>query len=130
MATDAEVRRIAGGLPETTVGADGLSCSVDGKGYAWPWMERVDPKRARVPRRDVLAIRVANDLEKQSLLAMDPDVFFTEAHYNGYPAVLVRLPAIEVSLLEDLLTDAWRTRAPRRLREEFEARHSSGDSVP
>ncbi len=134
MATDEDVRRITGLLPETTVGHDGLSCSVDGKGFAWPWMERVDPKKARVARHDVLAIRVKDDLAKQSLLALDPEVFFTEPHYNGYSAVLVRLPAIRIELLEDLLTDAWLTRAPRRLREEFDARQHagepSGDAMP
>ena len=48
---------------------------------------------------------------------MDPAVFFTEPHYNGYPAILVRLPAIGTDLLAVLLTDAWRTRAPKRLRD-------------
>jgi hypothetical protein len=69
----------------------------------------------------VLAVRVENELEKQSLLALDADVFFTEPHYNGYPAVLVRLPAIDLELLEKVLTDAWRTKAPRRLLNAFDA---------
>jgi len=127
MATDEDVRRIASVLPDTTVGHDGLSCSVGGKAFSWPWLERIHPKKARVPRHDVLAIRVTDDMAKHSLLAVDPDVFFTEAHYSGYPAVLVRLPAVEVELLEDLLTDAWRTRASRRLREEFDARQATGE---
>jgi hypothetical protein len=63
----------------------------------------------------VIGVRVANELEKQSLLALDPQIFFTEPHYDGYPAILVRLPAIEVGLLEKVLTDGWRCRAPRRL---------------
>ena len=46
---------------------------------------------------------------------MDPRVFFTERHYDGYPAILARLPEIEPALLERLLTDAWRSRAPDRL---------------
>jgi hypothetical protein len=41
--------------------------------------------------------------------------FFTEPHYNVYPAILVRLPDIDLELLEKLLADAWRCRAPRRL---------------
>ena len=60
-------------------------------------------------------MRVANQLEKDSLLALDSKVFFIEPHYNGYPAVLVRLSAIDLDLLTDVLTAAWRTRAPRRL---------------
>lgn len=49
------------------------------------------------------------------MLGMDSRVFFTEPHYDGYPAVLVRLAAIDADLLETLLNDAWRSRAPKRL---------------
>jgi hypothetical protein len=121
MADQSDVRRIALSLPETSEDPQGFAVRVNGKAFAWEWMERVDPKRARVPNSDVLAVRVENELEKQSLLALDTDVFFTEAHYNGYPAVLVRLPAIDLDLLEKVLTDAWRTKAPRRLVSAFEA---------
>jgi len=68
----------------------------------------------------VLAVRIANELEKQSLLGLDPEVFFTEPHYDGYPAILVRLRAIDVGLLETVPTDGWRSRAPRRLVAEVE----------
>jgi hypothetical protein len=51
-------------------------------------------------------------------------VFFTEPHYNGFPAVLVRLPAIELEQLEGLITDAWRIQAPKALVREFEAARS------
>lgn len=78
-------------------------------------MERLDPKKARVPNPDVIGVRVANELEKQTLLSLDPAVFFTEPHYDGYPAMLVRFPVIEVDLLEKVLTDAWLTRAPKKL---------------
>lgn len=114
MADRDDVRRIALSLLEATE-ESGFSFTVGGKAFAWPWLERVDPKRARVPNPDVMAVRVANELEKQSLLGLDPAIFFTEPHYDGYPAVLVRLPGIDVDLLEKVLTDAWRTRAPRRL---------------
>jgi hypothetical protein len=120
MATRDDVRRIALGLPEAQEGP-GFSFSVAGKGFAWPWMERLDPKRARVANPEVMGIRVANELEKQALLSLDSAVFFTEPHYNGYPAVLVRIPAIEVDLLEKLLTDAWLCRAPKKLAAEFRA---------
>ena len=114
MATRDDVRRIALALPEAREEA-GFSFTVGGKGFAWPWRERVDPRKARVPNPDVIGVRVANELEKQALLSLDQAVFFTEPHYNGYPAVLVRIPAIEVDVLEKVLTDAWLTRAPRRL---------------
>jgi hypothetical protein len=115
-----DVRRIALGLPGSE--AEGaMAYRVKGKLFAWPWLERVDPKRARVARLDVLAVRVASELEKQALLAMDPEVFFTEPHYDGWPAILVRLPAIEMDLLEKVMTDARRVQAPRALVKELDA---------
>ena len=84
-------------------------------------MERVAPKKPRVRRPDVLAIRVSGEAEKQSLIDADPAVYFTDDHYRGYPAVLVRLPAIEVDELRELLTDGWRTQAPKALIATFDA---------
>ena len=115
MADPADVRRMALALPETSEGSDGLRFFVGGKQFCWPWMERIDPRKPRVPNSSVLAVRVANELEKQGLLALDPEVFFTEPHYDGYPAVLIRLAEIDLVLLEQVLTDAWRARAPRGL---------------
>ena len=117
MATRDDVRRIALSLPETSEDPDGFSFSVGGKAYAWPWLERLNPKARRVPNPDVMAVRVGHELEKETLMEMDPRVFFTEPHYDGYPAILVRLPAIEVDLLRVILTEGWRCRAPRRLRD-------------
>ena len=114
MATRADVRRIALALPEAQE-EPGFSFTVGRKGFAWPWMERLHPKKARVPNPDVIGVRVANELEKQAILSLDPSVFFTEPHYNGYPAVLVRLPAIDVDMLEKVLTDAWLSRASKKL---------------
>jgi hypothetical protein len=115
MAHPWDLRRLALALPETSEDADGRRFFVRGKQFCWPWMERIDPRKPRVPSPSVIAVRVANELEKQSLLALDPSVFFTEPHYDGHPAVLVRLPEISVDLLEQVLTDAWRAKAPRSL---------------
>ncbi len=60
-------------------------------------------------------MRVAHESEKEALIDMDPAVFFTEPHYDGYPAILVRLPRIGLGLLEIVIADAWRSRAPKRL---------------
>lgn len=111
MASEADVRRIAMALPGTRASAPDLRFDVvhpNGKarGYAWSWKERVDPKRARVENRRVLAVRVRDEVEKQLLIAGDPEVFFTEPHYDGYPAVLVRLGAIRLPALRKLLADA------------------------
>ena len=112
-----DVRRIAIALPEATVDDTGTAFRVDGKLFAWPWMERVDPKRARVPNLSVLVVRVASELDKDAIIDMDPNAFFTEPHYEGYPAILVRLEAIDDPMLEKLIGDAWRLRAPKRLRD-------------
>lgn len=116
------MRRIALALPATTEDPNSLRFFVDGKAFAWSWLERVDPKRARVPNRDVIAVLVGDGSEKETLIEMDPQVFFTEPHYDGYPAILVRIPIIDVDLLRRVLTDAWRCRAPRRLVAELPAR--------
>jgi hypothetical protein len=130
MADQGDVRRLALALPETIEGDDRFAFSVlnkgKQKGFAWSWAERVVAKKPRVPRADVLAVRVANESEKQLLLASDQAKFFTEPHYNGFPAVLIRLPCIDVDELNELLTDAWRTQAPRALVKEFDERTSGG----
>ena len=115
MATLDDVRRIALALPETEVDASGSVFSVDGKKFAWPWLERLDPKRARVPNRDVLVVRIASELDKDALISMTPVVFFTERHYDGYAAIHVRLAEIDDALLAKILEDGWRTRAPKHL---------------
>jgi hypothetical protein len=115
MSTQDDVRRIALGLPETTEDPHSFRFFVDGKAFVWSWLERVDPKKARVPNPDVVAIRVAVESDKDALIGMDPRVFFTERHYDGYPAIMVRLPEVGAALLERLLIDAWHSRAPDRL---------------
>jgi hypothetical protein len=91
MATHADVRRIALSLPaaEQVRGRFAFSVRARGKlkAFVWVWMERVTPKKPRVPNFDVIAVRVANPGEKERLLAANPGAFFTEPHYDGFPAV-------------------------------------------
>lgn len=126
MANQKDVRRIAMSLPDTVEGDDRFAFSVlnkgKAKGFAWIWLERTDPKKGRVPNPDVVAIRVEGETDKQNLMAAEPDKFFTEPHYNGFPAVLVRLPAIDVAELEELLIDAWRIQAPKALAKDYDAK--------
>jgi hypothetical protein len=126
MADQNDVRRIALGLPETSEAADRFAFSVRSKGkdkgFVWAWNERVEPKKPRVPRADVVAIRVVDQDEKEALLASGRDAFFTEPHYAGFPAILVRLPLIDVDELEELIVDGWRCQAPRALVAAFESR--------
>jgi len=116
MANQADVRRIALSLPETEEGDGRFAFSVRSKeklkGFAWVWMERVQPKKPRVANPGVLAVRVANGGQKEALLAADPKKFFTEPHYNGFPAVLVRLAEVNTRELRMLLEEAWRCQAP------------------
>jgi hypothetical protein len=124
MVTQADVRRIALALPDTVEADDRFAFSVmhrgKAKGIVWVWLERVDPKKARVPNPKCVAIRVVDLAEKEALLASSSRKFFTEDHYNGYPAVLVRLSAIGVRELEELITDAWRALAPKALVRAFD----------
>ena len=115
MATLDDAHRIASALPEARSDPGGFAYRVDGKLFTWIWMERVQPKRPRVPNPAVIAVRVSDEEEKQAMLALDSRTFFTEPHYDGYPAVLVRLSAIDEALLEKVIRDAWRLRAPPRL---------------
>ena len=117
MATQALVRRIALSFPGAEEVENHFAFAVRTKGklkgFAWVWMERVDPKKSRVPQPKVLAVRVASQDDKEFLLASNPAKYFTEPHYNGFPAVLVRLPAVTAADLRPLLEEAWRCQAPR-----------------
>jgi hypothetical protein len=106
MVDASDVRRLAMLLPDVVEDESGTQFQVQGTGFAWPYPERVHPKRARVERRDIFVVRVADEDDKQALLAGEPEKFFTTDHYDGYPAVLVRLDAIDVDELAELLTDA------------------------
>ena len=118
MATQADVRRIALTLPGTKEKEGRFAFEVlNGakyKGYAWVWLERVHPKKPRVPNPEVLAVRVANLDAKEILLMADRQKFFTEPHYDGFPAVLVRLKEIGTAELRALLAAAWTAQSPAR----------------
>lgn len=126
MADQDDVRRIAIALPGALEVAGRFAFAVPNRGkekaFAWVWMERIDPKKARVPQPAVLAVRVANEEAKQFLIGAMPDIFFTEPHYNGFPAVLVRLSAVQDDTLASLILDAWRLQAPKELLAELDTR--------
>jgi hypothetical protein len=70
---------------------------------------------------DALVVRVIDLADKEALLRGKPDTFFTTPHYDGYPHVLVRLDGVDRKELAELLEDAWRMRAPKRLIAEYDA---------
>jgi hypothetical protein len=119
MASQEDVRRIALSLPETIEEDGRFAFAVRAgsklKGFVWVWLERIEPKKARVPQPKVIAVRVANLNDKDALLSIDATKFFTEPHYNGFPAVLVRLAEVNADELEVLIREAWRCQAPKAL---------------
>jgi hypothetical protein len=120
MVDTAAARRIAQALPGAVDASTdkALVFELNGKGFAWSWNERVHPKKPRVPRLDVLAVRCVPE-EKDTLLEVEPAKFFTEPHYSGYPAILVRLDQVDETELAGLLATAVRCVAqakPRRRR--------------
>lgn len=126
MATQADVRRMALALPGVTESKDDFAFGVPvkgkSKGFIWVWKERVHPKKPRVPQPRVLAVRVASLDDKDFLLGLGKDAFFTEPHYNGYPAILVVLAKIRVGELRPLIVDAWRTLASKELQARYDDR--------
>ena len=116
MASQTDVRRIALSLPAVEQPEGRFAFAVRNKGklkpFVWVWMERVSPKKPRVPNHDVVAVRVADLAEKDRLLSANATMFFTEPHYDGFPAVLVRLEALSAAALKRLIKAAWRCQAP------------------
>jgi hypothetical protein len=119
MATQADVRRIALSLPETEEVQGRFAFAVrtkpKRKEFVWVWMERIDPKKARVANPAVVAVRVPSMDVKTAMISAEPEKYFNEPHYSGYPAVLVRLAKVRVAELRPLIAEAWRTRAPAAL---------------
>ncbi len=120
LANQDDVRRIALSLPETCENKHRFAFSVRHKPFAWVWFEPVDPKKGRVPNPEAIGCRVSCEEEKYMLIDAKPDIFFTEPHYNGYPAVLVWLPKIELALLEEMIHESWQLQAPRRLAKAYD----------
>lgn len=122
MADAEQLQALALALPEVTggVGESGqIGFEVGGKGLAWAYLARPKPKAKRVLVPGVVAIRCAMET-KELLLEAAPERFFTDDHYRGYPAVLVRLSEIEVDELAGLLRQAWKIVAPKAIAKRYE----------
>jgi hypothetical protein len=115
-----DVRRIALGLPETSerVSRDLRQWMVKDKGFVWERpLRRADFEALGpdAPDGPILGARVEHLVAKEALLADDTGVFFTTPHFDGYPAILVRLDRISVEDLNEVIVEAWLARAPKRL---------------
>jgi hypothetical protein len=115
MADADAVRRLALALPQVEeIKSDGFDFRVGGRGFVWSYPERRPGQRRRI-RTDVAVLFVGDEAEKQALLLGEPDVFFTAPGYDGVPLVMVWLENVDVDRLDELVTDAWRMRAPQSL---------------
>ena len=115
MADAEDVRRLALALPHVVeIDSDGFDFRVADKGFVWSYPERSPGKPRRI-RTDIAVLFVGDEAEKQALLLGEPDIFFTAPGYEGWPLVLLRLAQVDVPRLAELVTDAWRMRAPEEL---------------
>lgn len=124
MADFEDVRRLALALPETSEKTSwgSMSWRVKDKGFVWERpISQADRKAMGddAPDGPILGVRTADEGEKLALIADNPEVYFTIPHFDGYPAVLVRLDRIDQAELEELITEAWCNRAPKRLAAQF-----------
>lgn len=120
MATWRDVRRLALALPGTseTTSRETPAWTVRGKFFVWDRPLRTSDIAAlgkRAPKGPILGVRTSGLEMKEVLLASDPRVYFTTPHFDGFPAVLVRLDKIAVKDLKDLILEAWLARAPKTI---------------
>jgi hypothetical protein len=124
VATWDDVGRIALGLPETSEGTSfgNRAWKVRDKSFVWERPLRKSDLAAlgdAAPDGPILGAHVEHLVAKDALLATDPGVFFTTPHFDGYAAILVRLDEIGVDDLEEVITEAWLVRAPKKLAEAY-----------
>ena len=122
MVDEDALRAMALALPEVvaSVSPSGqFAYEVGGKGLAWGYLARETPKAKRVLIPGVVAVRCPMET-KELLLEAAPDRFFTDDHYRGYPAVLVRLSEVEADELAGLLKQAWKVVAPKPIAKKYQ----------
>jgi hypothetical protein len=125
MATWSDVKRVALSLPGTSeeaTSSGNRAWIVNKKFFTWERPLRASDLRAlgdKAPKGAILGVRTADLEMKDVLLASNPAVYFTTPHFDGYPAVLIRLGKISVKELKDVITEAWLSRAGKRAVAEF-----------
>ena len=124
MATWDDVRREALALPETSerVSRDLRQWRVRDKLFVWERPLRrsdLDALGADAPEGEILGARVEHVGAKEALIADDPGLYFTTPHFDGYPAILVRLDRLGAEDLHEVVVEAWLARAPKRLADDY-----------
>ena len=115
-----DVRELALALPESSEGTSygSRAWKVDGKLFVWERPLRKSDLEAlgdSAPDGPILAARVEHEGAKRALIADEPGVFFTTPHFEGHPAILIRLDAISAEDLREAIVEAWLCRAPEKL---------------
>lgn len=120
MADAEDVRRLALALPHVAeIESDGFDFRVANKGFVWSYPER-RPGKSRLIRTDIAVLFVGDEAEKRALLLGEPELFFTAPGYDDVPLVMLRLADVDVERLAELVTDAWRMRAPDELADDLD----------
>lgn len=125
MMTLDEVATAALALPEATEGErfGNRTWFVAGKAFAWERpFSKADVRRfgdETPPGGPVVALRVEDLGEKESVLAANPKGFFTIPHFDGYAAVLVQLKAAHKKAVREAIVDGWLATAPAKLAKEY-----------
>ena len=119
-----EVERIALALPETAErpAYGNRAWRVRDKLFVWerPLREtEIAELEGAAPDGPILGARVENELAKRALIADEPELYFTTPHFDGHASVLVRLERIGRDDLEELIAEAWLTRAPKKLARDY-----------
>lgn len=138
MATLDDVRGIALAFPDVVERVDGhrggAGWRTSGGLFVWQRgpsgrdLEQLAALGRTWPPGDVVGVRTDGDQMKRALLETSPEAFFTIPHFDGYPAVLVRLESVELSQLREVITDAWLLKAPRRVAREWLAAHPPAEA--
>jgi hypothetical protein len=128
VATWEDVQRLALAMPESSerLSRDQRQWRVKDKLFVWERPLRKTDLAAlgdAAPDGPILGVRVEHLVAKEAMLADDPNVYFTTPHFDGYPAVLVRLERIAVDELAEIVAEAWLARAPAKLAKAYLAEH-------
>ena len=125
MATWRDVRRYALALPGATeekTSSGNAAWIVNKKFFTWERPLRSSDIAAlgdAAPKGPILGIRTPDLEMKEALLLSSPKIYFETPHFDGYPAVLIRLEKITARELKDVIEEAWLARAGKRAVVEF-----------